>query len=123
MLSIQKSPLDKTGLGFKDSIFMSETHFANFVSSSEPPRVRLSNQQMSYHFLGRLGLILKSLSLRILFFLRISCMIYLYGFVISVEKLGIFVQTILNCKLQSEQINQKYLYLKHKIPWYLLVSW
>ena len=38
MWSILKSPLDKTGLGFKDSIFMSETHFANFVSSSEPPK-------------------------------------------------------------------------------------
>ena len=37
MLSIQKSPLDKTGLGFEDCIFVSETHFTNFVSSSEPP--------------------------------------------------------------------------------------
>ena len=38
MLSIQKSPLDKTGLGFKDSISVSETHSTNFVSSSEPPK-------------------------------------------------------------------------------------
>ena len=38
MWSILKSPLDKTGLGFKDSIFMSETHFANFASSSKPPK-------------------------------------------------------------------------------------
>ena len=37
MLSIQKSPLDKTGLGFEDSISVSKTHFTNFVSSSEPP--------------------------------------------------------------------------------------
>ena len=37
MLSIQKSPLDKTGLGFEDSIFMHKTHSTNFVSSSEPP--------------------------------------------------------------------------------------
>ena len=36
MLSVQKSPLDKTGLGFVDSIFMSETNSTNFVSSSEP---------------------------------------------------------------------------------------
>ena len=36
MLSIQKSPLEKTGLGFEDSISMSETHSTNFVSSSEP---------------------------------------------------------------------------------------
>ena len=37
MLSVQKSPLDKIGLGFVDSISMSETHFTNFVSFSEPP--------------------------------------------------------------------------------------
>ena len=38
MLSIQKSPLDKICLGFEDSIFMSETHSINFVSSFEPPK-------------------------------------------------------------------------------------
>lgn len=38
MLSVQNSPLDKTGLGFVDSISMSETHSTNFVSSSEPPK-------------------------------------------------------------------------------------
>ena len=37
MLSIQKSPLDKTGLSFKDSITISKTHFTNFVTSSKPP--------------------------------------------------------------------------------------
>ena len=37
MLSIQKSPLDKTDLSFKDSITVSKTHFTNFVSSSKPP--------------------------------------------------------------------------------------
>ena len=37
MLSIQTSPLDKTGLGFKDSISVSKTRSTNFVSSSEPP--------------------------------------------------------------------------------------
>ena len=36
MLSIQKSPLDKTGLGFEDSITVSKNHSTNFVSSSEP---------------------------------------------------------------------------------------
>ena len=36
MLSIQKSPLDKTGLGFEDSISVPKTHFTNFVSSFEP---------------------------------------------------------------------------------------
>ena len=38
MLSIQKFPLDKTGLGFEDSISISETHSTNFVSSSKPPK-------------------------------------------------------------------------------------
>ena len=36
MLSIQKSPLDKTDLGFEDSIFMPKNHSTNFVSSFEP---------------------------------------------------------------------------------------
>ena len=36
MLSIQKSPLEKTGLGFEDSIFVPKTYSINFVSSSEP---------------------------------------------------------------------------------------
>ena len=38
MLSVQKSPLDKTGLGFVTSISVSETHSTNFVSSSKPPK-------------------------------------------------------------------------------------
>ena len=36
MLSIQKSPLDKSGLGFVDSISVSKTHSTNFVHSSDP---------------------------------------------------------------------------------------
>ena len=36
MLSIQKSPLDKTGLGFEDSISVSKTHCTNFFSSPKP---------------------------------------------------------------------------------------
>ena len=36
MLSVQKSPSNKTGLGFVESIFMFETNSTNFVSSSEP---------------------------------------------------------------------------------------
>ena len=38
MLNIHKSLLDKTGLGFENSIFMSKTHSTNFVSSSKPPK-------------------------------------------------------------------------------------
>ena len=35
MLSIQKSPLEKTILSFKYRIFVSETHSRNFVTSSD----------------------------------------------------------------------------------------
>ena len=38
MLSIQKSPLEKSGLCFVDSISVFETHSTNFVTSSEPPK-------------------------------------------------------------------------------------
>ena len=41
MLSIQKSLLDKSGLGFVDSISMSETHSINFVPSSEPSKIEV----------------------------------------------------------------------------------
>ena len=41
MLSIQKSPLDKSSLGFVDSIFESETHSTNFVPSSEPSEIEV----------------------------------------------------------------------------------
>ena len=37
MLSIQKSPLNETGLGFVESISVPEPHSTNFVPSSEPP--------------------------------------------------------------------------------------
>ena len=41
MLSVQKSPVDKIGLSFVDSISMSETRYTNFVSSSEPPKIEI----------------------------------------------------------------------------------
>ena len=37
MLSVQKSPSDKIGLGFVESISMPEHHSINFVPHSEPP--------------------------------------------------------------------------------------
>ena len=36
MLSVQKSPSDKTSLGFVESISVPKTHSTNFVSSSDP---------------------------------------------------------------------------------------
>ena len=41
MLSVQKSPLDKTSLGFVDNISVSETHYINFVPSFEPPKIEV----------------------------------------------------------------------------------
>ena len=41
MLSVQKSPLDKTSLGFVDGIFVPETHFINFVPSCKPPKIEV----------------------------------------------------------------------------------
>ena len=37
MLSVQKSPSDRTRLGFVEGIFMPKIHSTNFVPSSEPP--------------------------------------------------------------------------------------
>ena len=58
------------------------------------------------HLLGRLGLIFKSLNLRLLTLLRASCMISLHGFVIFVESLGTYIQTVSSCKLQREQTDR-----------------
>ena len=41
MLSVQKSRLEKTGLGFVDSISVSETHSTNFVHSIEPSKIEI----------------------------------------------------------------------------------
>ena len=99
MLSVQKSPLDKTGLGFVHSISVSETYFTNFVSSSEPPKSEIVKPVELHHLLRRLELILMSLNLRILTSLRIRSMIDLCGVVIFMEILGILTQTVSSCKL------------------------
>ena len=122
MLSIQNSPLDKIGLGFEDSITASKTYSTNFVSFSErsmseivKPADVTPPKKISVDF--------KKSKPRLLTLLRTRCMIDLHGFVIFVESLGTFVQIVSSCKLLSEQISQKYMCLKHKILWYLLVNW
>ena len=99
MLSIQKSPLDKIGLGFEDRIFMSETHSINFVSSSESPKSEIVKLVEVTPSPRKIRVDLKESKPKILQFLRISCKIDLYEFVIFVERLGIFAQTISSCKL------------------------
>ena len=71
MLSIQKSPLDKIGLDFKNSISMPKTHSINFISSSEP----LMSEIVKPVEVTPPRKILKSLILRILPFIRIRSMI------------------------------------------------
>ena len=41
MLSVQKYPLNKTGLGFVDSISVPKSHSTNFVPSSKPPKIQI----------------------------------------------------------------------------------
>ena len=56
-----------------------------------------------FMFLGRLGLILNSLSLRVLTSLRTRSMIDLCGFVIFVEKLGILTAQLQAAKQANKQ--------------------
>ena len=101
---------------------MSKTHSTNFVSSSKPPKSEIV-KPVEVIPPRKIRVDLKESKLIILLFLRIRSMIDLYGFVIFVERLGIFAQIASSCQLQSEQISQKYMCLKHKILWYLLVNW
>ena len=71
MLSVQKSPSDKTGLGFVENISVPKPHSTNFVPSFEPLLSEVV-KPVEATPLGRLGLILKSQNLRILLFLRTS---------------------------------------------------
>ena len=122
MLSIQKSPLEKSGLGFVDSIFVSETHFSNFVPSYEPLKIEVVKPKEDVPAPRKIRVDLKESKPIVLSSLRTRSMIDLYGFVIFVEKLGILAQTFSSCKLQSKQISKKYLCLKYKILRYLLVN-
>ena len=117
MLSVQKSPFDKTGLGFVESISVSAPHSTNFVpsSSSEPlvsevvkPSI---SEAKSVEVTPLRKISFMSLNLRLLTLLRVRHMISLHGFVTFVESLDTFVQTV----TLREQTNQKYMCLKHKI--------
>ena len=123
ILSVQKSLSDKTGLGFVESISVPAPLSTNFVpsSSSEPhvsEVVKLSVSEVKSVEVTpprKIGLIFISLNLRLLTLLRAKHTISLHEFVIFVESLGTFIQTVTSCKLLSEQTNQKYLCLMHKI--------
>ena len=54
MLSIQKSPLNKSGLGFVHSITESETHSTNFVPSFEPSKIEAVKPKEDVHALRKI---------------------------------------------------------------------
>ena len=115
MLSIQKSLLNKTGLGFEDSIYVPKTHSINFVSSSEPLMSEVV-KPVEVTPPKKTSVDLKDSKPKNPTIPMIRSMIDLYGFVIFVERQYTFVQTVPSCKLLSKQTNQKYLCLKRKIP-------
>ena len=115
MLSVQKSPLDKTGLDFVDNIMVSKTHSTNFVSSSEPPKSESVKPIEVTPTPRKIRVDLKEFKPKNPNLPRIRSMIELCGFVIFMERLGILAQIVSSCKLQNEQISQEYICLKHKI--------
>ena len=128
MLSVQKSPSDKSGLGFVEGISVSTPHSTNFVPSSsfEPPVSEVVSETVKPVEVTpsrKIKVDLKESKPKKSTLSKDKLMVSLLGFVIFVESLGTFVQTASSCKLLSEQLNQKYLCLKHKIPWYLLENW
>ena len=97
MLSVQKSPSDKTRLGFVESISVSAPHSTNFVpsSSSEPlvsevvkPSI---SEAKSVEVTPLRKISFMSLNLRLLTLLRVRHMISLLGFITFVESLDTFV--------------------------------
>ena len=134
MLSVQKSPFDKTSLCFVESISVSTPHSTNFVpSSSSKPLVSEAIKPSVSEA--------KPIKVTPLRKIRVDLHeskpktpnpskgkthdkpAWICHFVILVESLGTFVQTDISCKLIREQTNQKYLCIKHKILWYSLVNW
>ena len=98
-LSFQKSPSNKTSLGFVESIFVPASHSTNFVpsSSSEPPVSEVVKPSVSEAKSAevtpprKIRVDLQESKPKAPTPLRASCMISLHGFVISVESLGTFV--------------------------------
>ena len=129
MLSVQKSPSNKTGLGFVENISVSAPHSTNFVhsSSSEPPVSEIVKPSVT-----KTKSVVVTPPRKIRVDLKESkpkestlTKDKLHGKPVWVchfcEKPGHIHP---NCyKLLREQTNQKCLCLKHKILWYLLMNW
>ena len=122
MLSIQKSTLDELDMGFVDSISKSETHFTNFVPSSEPSKIEVvkPKEEVPTPRIIRVDLKeSKPKSPNLPKGKKHDKPLWVCHFC---GKLGILAQTISSCKLLSKQLSKKYLCLKHKILWHLLVN-
>ena len=107
MLSIQKSPLEKTGLGFEDSISMSETHSTNFVTSSEPPKSEIVKPVEVTPPPRKIRVDLKKFKPKNPTLLKDKVHDRPLWVCHFCGRLGIFTQTVSSCKLQSKQISQK----------------
>ena len=94
---------------------MSETHSTHFVSSSEPPKSKIVKPVEVTPSPRKIRVDLKESKPKNPPLPKDKLHDRPNGFVIFVERLGIFVQTVSSYKLQSEQMSQKYLCLKHKI--------
>ena len=119
MLSIQKSPLDKSGLGFVDKF---ETYSTNFVPSSKPSKIEVEKPKEEVLTPRKIRVGLKESkpkSPNLPKGKKHDKPLWVCHFC---GKLGILAQTISSCKLLSKQLSKKYLCLKHKILWHLLVN-
>ena len=108
MLSNQKSPLEKLGLGFVDSITVSKTHSTNFVPSSEPSKIEAVKPK-EVPIPRKIRVDLKESKPKSPNFPKDKKHDRPLWVVIFMERLGILAQTVSCCKLQSEQISQEYL--------------
>ena len=88
ILSIQKSSLEKSGLGFVDSIFESETHSTNFVHSSKPSKIEFVKPKEEVPAPRKIRVDFKESKPKVLTYLRVRSMIDLCKFVIFVESLA-----------------------------------
>ena len=131
MLSVQKSPSDKTGLGFVESMFVSAPHSTNFVPSYsfEPPMSEVIKPSVSEA---------KSVEVTPPRKIRVDLQESepkapnppkgkLHDkpawFCHFCGKSGHIHPNCFKLQATKRENNQKCLCLKHKILWYLLVNW
>ena len=128
LLGVQKSPSDKSGLDFVESISVSAPHSTHFIpsSSSEPSVSEAVSETVKPPMSEVVKPIEVSPSRKIRVDLKMSKLKEstlskdkmhgnLLGCVIFVGSLDIFILIVTSCKLLREQTNQKCQFLKHKI--------